>query len=42
MGDDTIRRNVAFGLHDEEIEEKVLKAISLSQLDDFVAKQTRS
>ena len=40
MGDDTIRRNVAFGLHDEEIEEeKVLKAISLSQLDDFVAKQ---
>lgn len=38
--DDTIRRNVALGLPDEEIEEvKVLNAINLAQLDDFVDSQ---
>lgn len=35
--DDTIRRNVAFGLPDAEIsDEKVWKAIELSQIDKFV------
>ena len=37
MLDDTIRRNVAFGVHDESIdEEKVWEALREAQLDEFV------
>jgi ABC-type multidrug transport system fused ATPase/permease subunit len=36
--DDTLRRNVALGLDDEEIaEERVKEAVRLAQLDEFVA-----
>lgn len=35
--DDTLRRNIAFGLSDEEIEEgRVIEAVRLAQLQDFV------
>jgi ATP-binding cassette, subfamily B, bacterial PglK len=38
LTDDTLRRNVAFGLNDEEIDEQaVLRAIRAAQLEDFVA-----
>ena len=37
MLDDTIRRNVAFGVHDEKIDEtKVWEALREAQLDEFV------
>ena len=37
MLDDTIKRNVAFGCSDEEIEEeKVWKALEEAELDEFV------
>ena len=37
MLDDTIRRNVAFGVHDEEIDEaKVWEALKEARLDEFV------
>ncbi|MBA2318148.1 MAG: ABC transporter ATP-binding protein [Euzebyales bacterium] len=37
--DDTLRRNIALGLPDESIDEqRVRQAISLAQLDDFVAR----
>lgn len=36
--DDTVRRNIAFGLKDDEIDEDaVLEAVELAQLDDVVA-----
>lgn len=36
--DDTLRRNIALGLEDEEIDEdKVAKAVQVAQLEDFVA-----
>lgn len=35
--DDSLRRNIAFGLRDEEIDEKKVKAaIHMAQIDDFV------
>jgi ABC-type multidrug transport system fused ATPase/permease subunit len=38
LTDDTLRRNVAFGLGDENIDEQaVVDAIRLAQLEDFVA-----
>jgi ABC-type multidrug transport system fused ATPase/permease subunit len=38
LTDDTIRRNVAFGLGDEQIDDDaVTRALSASQLSDFVA-----
>jgi len=38
--DDTIRRNIALGLGDDEIDEKALQtAIGIAQLDRFVARQ---
>jgi len=38
LTDDTLRRNVAFGLGDENIDEQaVVNAIRLAQLEDFVA-----
>jgi ATP-binding cassette subfamily C protein len=38
LTDDTLRRNIAFGISDEEISEnKVLEALRLAQLGDFVA-----
>ena len=37
MTDDTLRRNIAFGLSDDEIDEKkVLNAVTLAQLDGLV------
>ena len=40
LTDDTLRRNVAFGLDDSEIDEKaVWSAIKASQLEDFVTAQ---
>jgi len=39
LTDDTLRRNIAFGLSDDEIdEEKVMNAVNLAQLDDLVGK----
>jgi ATP-binding cassette subfamily C protein len=36
--DDSVRRNIAFGIHDDEIdEEQVRKAVSMAQLDQLVA-----
>jgi ABC-type multidrug transport system fused ATPase/permease subunit len=38
LTDDTLRRNVAFGLTDEEIDdEAVRRAVSAAQLEDFIA-----
>lgn len=38
LTDDSLRRNVAFGVPDEDIDEgAVLRAISLAQLDEFVS-----
>ena len=38
MTDDTLKRNVAFGLSDEEIDDGALeRAIKYAQLDEFVA-----
>lgn len=40
LTDDTLRRNVAFGLADEQIDEAaVQRAITAAQLDEFVASQ---
>ena len=40
LTDDTLRRNVAFGVPDEEInDQEVERAIAAAQLDDFVAAQ---
>lgn len=40
--DDTIRRNVAFGVPDEDIDEgAVRRAIEMAQLEPFVARQAR-
>lgn len=40
LTDDTLRRNVAFGVPDAEIDDvSVLRALSFAQLDDFVALQ---
>lgn len=37
LTDDTLRRNIAFGLADEEIDEdKVMNVVALAQLDDLV------
>lgn len=37
MTDDTIRRNIAFGIADEEIDdEKIWKALEMAQMKDFV------
>ena len=37
MLDDTIRRNIAFGIHDEDMnEERILEVLKEAQLDDFV------
>ncbi|MCR6664770.1 MAG: ABC transporter ATP-binding protein/permease [Methyloversatilis sp.] len=40
LTDDSLRRNVAFGVPDEDIDEAaVLRALSFAQLDEFVAMQ---
>jgi len=40
MLDDTLRRNVAFGVEDEDIDEEALNtALRLAQLEDFVQRQ---
>ena len=38
--DDTIRKNIAFGIHDEDIDdEKVWKALKEAQLEEYIKKQ---